>query len=53
MAIRLARAVVLKEVAGEEEALEILSSTGQQFARVGSLYVTVRLMSDGTTWLVV
>ncbi|WP_437925278.1 hypothetical protein WMF37_40435 [Sorangium sp. So ce291] len=44
--------VVIKEVAGEEEAIEVLASTGRQVARAGSPYVTFRLVSDGATWVV-
>ncbi|WP_437314542.1 hypothetical protein [Sorangium sp. So ce385] len=45
--------VVVKEVAGEEEALEVIASTGQQIARVGGSYVTIRLICDGATWIVI
>ncbi|WP_437304407.1 hypothetical protein [Sorangium sp. So ce388] len=41
--------VVIKEVAGEEDAVEVLASTGQQVARDGYPYVTLRLVSDGAT----
>lgn len=44
--------VVVKEIAGEEEAIEILASTDQQVARDGYPYVTFRLVSDGATWIV-
>ncbi|WP_438026385.1 hypothetical protein [Sorangium sp. So ce233] len=43
--------IVVKEVAGEEEAIAILASTGEQLARDGSPYVTFRLVSDGATWV--
>ncbi|WP_437721824.1 hypothetical protein [Sorangium sp. So ce861] len=45
--------IVVKEVAGEEEALEVIASTGQQIARVGGSYVTIRLICDGATWIVI
>ncbi|WP_438023574.1 hypothetical protein [Sorangium sp. So ce233] len=45
--------IVVKEVAGEEEAIAVLASTGEQVARDGYPYVTVRLVSDGATWVVV
>ncbi|KYF74297.1 hypothetical protein BE11_15325 [Sorangium cellulosum] len=45
--------VVVKEVAGEEEAIEILAGTGQQIARDGYPNVTFRLVSDGGTWIVI
>lgn len=44
--------IVVKEVAGEEEAIAILTSTGEQVARAGSPYVTFRLVSDGAAWVV-
>ncbi|WP_437287646.1 hypothetical protein [Sorangium sp. So ce406] len=45
--------VVVKEVAGEEEAIEVLASTGQQLARDGYPHVTIRLVSDGATSIVI
>ncbi|HTN91390.1 MAG TPA: hypothetical protein VL242_47305 [Sorangium sp.] len=45
--------VVVKEVAAEEEEIEIYASTGQQIARDGYPYVTFRLVSDGAAWIVV
>ncbi|WP_437671567.1 hypothetical protein [Sorangium sp. So ce131] len=45
--------VMVKEVAGEEEAIEILASTGQRVARDGYPYVTFRLVSDGAAWIVI
>ncbi|WP_437975424.1 hypothetical protein WMF11_46935 [Sorangium sp. So ce295] len=45
--------ILVKEVAGQEEAIEVLASTGQQVARAGSPYVAFRLVSDGVTWIVI
>ncbi|WP_437567954.1 hypothetical protein [Sorangium sp. So ce542] len=45
--------VVIREIAGEEEAIEILASTGQQIARNGYPSGTIRLLCDGATWLVI
>ncbi|WP_437285671.1 hypothetical protein [Sorangium sp. So ce406] len=43
--------IVVKEVAGEEEAIAIVASTGEQVARGGYPFITFRLVSDGATWL--
>lgn len=48
---RVGAAIGVKQVAGEEEAIAILASMGEQVARNGYPYVTFRLVSDGTTWL--
>ncbi|WP_437502312.1 hypothetical protein [Sorangium sp. So ce1099] len=45
--------VVVKEIAGEEEAIEVLASTGQQVARDGYPNATIRLVSDGATWILI
>ena len=45
--------IVVKEVAGEEEAIEILASTGEQVARDGYPYITFRLVSEGATRVVI
>ncbi|MDC0679227.1 hypothetical protein [Sorangium atrum] len=44
--------VVIKKIAGKEEEIEFLESTGQQVARNGYPNVTIRLVSDGATWIV-
>lgn len=44
--------VVVKEVAGEEEAIEVLASSGQRVARNGYAHITFRLVSDGAIWIV-
>lgn len=50
--------VLVKEVAGEEEALTIVATAGQTIDgapsfRYGDPWVCVRLMSDGANWLLV
>ncbi|WP_437935312.1 hypothetical protein [Sorangium sp. So ce341] len=45
--------VVIREIAGEEEAIEVITSTGQQIARNGYPNGTIRLICDGATWLVI
>lgn len=42
-----------QEGAGEDEAIEVLTSTGQQIARDGHPYVIFRLVSDSATWVVI
>ncbi|CAN98655.1 hypothetical protein predicted by Glimmer/Critica [Sorangium cellulosum So ce56] len=44
--------ILVKEVAGEEEAIEVVSGKGPRVARVGAPHVTIRLVSDGATWIV-
>ncbi|AUX28152.1 uncharacterized protein SOCE836_002200 [Sorangium cellulosum] len=44
--------VVTTEIAGEE-AVKVLASAGQQVARDGSPDATIRLVSEGATWIMI
>ncbi|WP_437982915.1 hypothetical protein [Sorangium sp. So ce117] len=45
--------ILVKEIAGEEEAIQVVAGKGQQVARAAAPRVTIRLVSDGATWVVI